>query len=68
MTTDKDNEYMVPAALSITFVVNHYFILGGLLTFWMRGFLFALAGVEIKEEEEAQLKVGLLSSNPTESM
>ena len=54
--------------LSLVFVTNHYVILSGLLTYWMRDFLWGLAGVDTeKEKEEFQLKERLLSSTQSVS-
>ena len=60
---NQKNGYLVASILSLVFVTNHYVILSGLLTYWMRDFLWGLAGIDTeKEKEEVQLKERLLGS------
>ena len=50
------NGYMWAAGLSIFFVINHYVILSGLLTYWMRDSLMGLIRRDEEEEEMALLE------------
>ena len=57
---------MLAAYLSIFFVINHYFVLAVLLTYWMRNFLMSLVGIQPQVDlpHEEELKEGLLTSRP----